>query len=95
MNILEEANKLTSKDRQKAYGHPYHDFNRTAIFWSEILKARVTAPQVALCMIAVKLSREVNAHKRDNLTDIAGYARTLEMVYEFGEHGNKNDESVV
>jgi hypothetical protein len=54
--------------------------NRTAKFWSEILGLPVTPEQVALCMIAVKMSREVNAHKRDNLVDIAGYARTLETV---------------
>jgi hypothetical protein len=31
-------------------------------------------------MVAVKLSREVNKHKRDNLTDAAGYAECASMV---------------
>jgi precorrin-4 methylase len=66
------------------YGHPIHDFTRTASMWSTILGVEVTAPQVAICMILVKVSRETHKHKRDNLVDIAGYARTLEMVYEHG-----------
>ncbi len=31
-------------------------------------------------MVGVKISREVNTHKRDNLVDAAGYLRTLEML---------------
>ena len=80
MNILEEANKLVHGDRQQDYGHPIHDFNRTAQMWSAILGKEVTAEQVALCMIAVKLSRLCNSYKRDSIVDIAGYAATLEMV---------------
>jgi len=35
---------------------------------------------VPLCMIAVKLARQAHRHKRDNLVDIAGYARTAAMI---------------
>jgi hypothetical protein len=31
-------------------------------------------------MIAVKLARQAHRHRRDNLVDIAGYARTAAMV---------------
>ena len=34
-------------------------------------------------MIAVKLSRETNAPRKDNRIDIAGYALTLDMVEEY------------
>lgn len=90
MNILEQANKLTSEDRQQDYGHPYHDFSRTAKLWTALLGKPITARQVGLCMIALKLSRQVNKPKRDNLIDIAGYARTTEMIDEF-ENDNPND----
>jgi hypothetical protein len=33
-------------------------------------------------MAAMKVSREVNKHKRDNLTDLAGYAECANMVAE-------------
>jgi hypothetical protein len=80
MNILEEANSLVHGDRQAAYGHPLDDFTRTAAMWAAILGHPVTAEQVGLCMCAVKISRQVNHPKRDNLVDLAGYAATVEMV---------------
>lgn len=48
--------------------------------WGAILGVEVTPVQVGLCMIALKISRECNMHKRDNLTDIAGYAETVNLV---------------
>jgi hypothetical protein len=35
---------------------------------------------VALMMVGAKLSREMHSPGRDNLVDIAGYARTVELV---------------
>jgi hypothetical protein len=64
------------------YGHPRADFERTAKIWEAITGRAFTAMEVALCMIGVKISRQVNSEKRDNIVDIAGYARTAEMVME-------------
>lgn len=80
--ILQEAQRLVHGDRQAAYGHPLDDFSRTAAMWAAILGHPVTAEQVGLCMIAVKVSRQCNAPKRDNMTDAAGYAATVQMVVE-------------
>ena len=80
LNILEEANELVNGDRQASYGHPIDDFTRTAKMWSAIIGHEVTAEQVGLCMCAVKLSRQCNRPKRDNLVDLAGYACTVDMV---------------
>ena len=41
---------------------------------------RIMPMDVPLCMIAVKLARQAHRHKRDNLVDIAGYARTASMI---------------
>lgn len=79
--ILEEAQRLVHGDRQNAYGHPYDDFSRTGRIWGAILGIEDVPPHlVALCLIGVKVSRETNAPKRDNRTDIAGYAETLDLV---------------
>ena len=84
--ILEEAQRLVCGDRNDDYGHPSKDFAKTAKIWSGILGpklvADITPRDVALCMIGVKLSREVNMHKRDNLVDICGYAQTVMMLEE-------------
>lgn len=82
MTILDEAARLTSEDRRKEYGHPNESFHRIAKFWSVVLGIDVTPDQVALCMITVKIAREMNGHKPDSLIDIAGYARTIEMMHE-------------
>jgi hypothetical protein len=66
------------------------DFGKTAKIWSAILNVDVTAEQVALCMIGVKISRLCNKYKEDSVIDIAGYARTLEMVHEYGKHPKEN-----
>jgi hypothetical protein len=89
VNILEEANGLVSTDRQRDYGHPLDDFARTAALWTAILGFPIEPEQVGLCMAAVKISRECNRHKRDNLVDLAGYARTVELIYEERARRNK------
>jgi hypothetical protein len=73
---------LVDGDRNEAYGHPLDDFSRTAQIWSAILGHDVTPEQVALCMVGLKLSREVHAPKPDNTIDAIGYLLTLQMVKE-------------
>jgi len=77
-HFSEDANKLV-EERGKKYGHPLENFTRIAGMWREILSVDITPEQVALCMIAVKISRECNVHSPDNMRDIAGYAQTLLM----------------
>ena len=79
-SILDEAGRLVNGPRNNDYGHPYDDFKRVAAMWSVILGHTVHIDKVALCMIAVKISRECNTHKRDNLVDISGYAACAEKV---------------
>lgn len=79
-SILMEAQRLVYGDRNEDYGHPLDDFTRTAKMWSAILGSSVSAEQVGLCMMAVKISRQCNVRKRDNMVDAAGYAATVQMV---------------
>jgi hypothetical protein len=73
-----EANRLVYGDRGETYGHPFDDFSKTAALWSVILGTTVTAEQVSMCMILLKLSRQMYQPKRDNQVDIAGYAECLQ-----------------
>lgn len=81
-NILQEADRITSGDRRKEYGSVKQSFGTIARLWSTVLGFQVTPMQVALCMIQLKVARQMNGHKRDSLVDIAGYARTAEMLEE-------------
>lgn len=74
-DILEEALRITKGDRQAQYGPPDQDFYRTAQLWSAIKGVDFEPREVAMFMIALKLSRETHQCKRDNWVDIAGYAR--------------------
>lgn len=78
--ILTEAQRLVYGPREADYGHPYNDYTKTAALWSAILETEVTAKEAALCMVAVKISREVHRPKRDNLVDIAGYAAVADRI---------------
>jgi 5'-nucleotidase len=81
--ITQEADRIVGGQRGEDYGHPRTDFTKTALIWQGITGRVFTPEEVGLCMIGVKLSREVNKHKRDNLVDIAGYAKTVQMVHEW------------
>jgi hypothetical protein len=87
---LQEAQRIVHGDRRIDYGHPMDDFARTSLIWQAILGIPVTPEQVALCMVGVKISREVNKPKRDNLVDMAGYAETLNMVHEERQRREQN-----
>src|SRR6266487_5221303 len=79
--ILDEAAELTSRDRQDVYGPPSRDFERIAGAWRSLFGWDVTAEQVALAMVIVKVSRlQTTPTHRDSVVDIAGYARCYEMT---------------
>jgi hypothetical protein len=81
MNILEEAAAVIEA-RQKAYGHPKDNYARLAKLWSVVFGHDVTERQVVLCHVLTKVAREINEPKRDNLVDMAGYPRVMEMLDE-------------
>lgn len=80
--VLQEAERLVGGDRNDSYDHPRTNFEKTAVVWSAILGIPVTAEQVGLCMIGLKLIRTAHKAKRDGLVDIAGYARCIERLQE-------------
>jgi len=88
INILQTADNLVNGDRQEDYGHPIEDFSRTAKLWSAVKGVEFTAEDVAMFMICVKISRQVNKPKEDNLVDLAGYAQTLQMVLDKRKENN-------
>ena len=81
--ILQEAQRLVHGNRGADYGHPIDDYTRTGRMWGAILGIGDIDPRICCLMMAVmKVSRECNKHKRDNLTDLAGYAECASMVAE-------------
>lgn len=83
-SVLVEAEGLVHGDRNASYGPPIEDFSRTAgmvtAMLAHKLKEPLTAEDVGLFMCCVKLSRQINKAKRDNLTDLAGYAECVQWI---------------
>ena len=79
-DIAAYAAELVNGDRQNEYGHPLDNLDRAARIWSVILDTDVTAEQVSLCMVGMKIARQVHKPKADTVVDIIGYALTLNMV---------------
>jgi hypothetical protein len=79
VSVLAEAQGLVHGDRNAAYGAPLDDFSRTAAMVSAMLahklKESITAEELGLIMCC---SRQIHKAKRDNLTDLAGYAECVQ-----------------
>lgn len=69
---------LQRKDKEhRGYGNPVESMKRAADIATSICGKPITAQDVVKVMMSVKLSREANAHKEDNLIDLAAYASIL------------------
>lgn len=85
-SVTQEAHRLVYGGRASDYGHPADDFAVIASFWSTILAVEVTAEDVPVMMVALKLARAMKANEdgtwhRDTWVDVAGYAQTAERLH--------------
>jgi len=84
--VLDTARGLITSDRAAQYGSAQANFSRAAA----ICKAQgidITGPQVCMVMVAMKLARESQHHKCDNLVDICGYLALYEECDELHADG--------
>jgi hypothetical protein len=78
-DVLQEAAALITGDRNAQYGSPKDDFGRSVGMWNSLgyrgPGGRELKPSdLSILLICVKLSRATWMNKRDNWTDIGGYA---------------------
>lgn len=86
-SILDEAKRITDSDRMSEYGHPKKSLSTIAKYWNVYLDRKgfslnLTPKDVSIMMILLKIARESNKSKRDNLVDISGYARLASIIEE-------------
>ena len=76
IDILEEASSIVSGARQDEYGKPEDSFEKISDYWSTYLKHPISAHDVSLMMILLKVARvpEGKEATHDTMVDIAGYA---------------------
>jgi len=89
VEALREAARIISSDRNKQYGAPENNFERTAQIWSVILGVPISNEDVAMMMVGLKMARYASksGYQPDTWIDIAGYAG---CGYEVGALDNKN-----
>jgi hypothetical protein len=84
--VLEEAKKCICHDRKDQYGNAEDAFQDIADVASVILRNKLKRPlsakDVAMFMVALKLVREQHQHKFDNLVDGAGYFALIARIME-------------
>jgi hypothetical protein len=80
--LCDEARRVIYGDREETYGHPSANLDRIAKIWSVIFGVDVTPEQVCWAMVGMKMAREVNAKKDDNIVDSFGYLMLIERVRE-------------
>jgi Domain of unknown function (DUF6378) len=73
--ILDEAKKIVTVDRNLEYGDPEDNFKDIADLWTAYLGWDVNSVDVAMMMILLKMTRlKQSPHKPDHYVDMAGYA---------------------
>ena len=86
--ILEEAAAIVDGDRERDYAHPSVNFERIRLLWIAYFKGKygvdlpLTQEDIPYLMIELKVARGMARRKRDTPMDIAGYARTIEKLWE-------------
>lgn len=90
-SILEEAEHITSRERNEDYGHPEDDFAKVVGMVNAAFKHKLSTPfeveDWPLIMNMVKIAREIHKPKRDNRVDGAGYWNTLQMIIDRKANG--------
>jgi len=86
-NVLHEADRLTAADRQNVYGPPHVDFVRACRLVNALLAEKLREPlvptDIPAVMRMIKEARLLHTpDHHDSLVDIAGYARTQQLIVE-------------
>ena len=72
--ILSEATRLVGTDRQKDYGDKVKNHNNISKLWSSYLDVPITAHDVAIMMVLLKIARtKLGAISKDTYIDMAAY----------------------
>ena len=90
--ILKKAKELITGDRNETHGDAYRNHAEIAEFWNIFLDkklqpmANISAEDVALMMVLMKISRNSQGKKSniDNFIDMCGYAAIAGEINDSG-----------
>jgi hypothetical protein len=80
MNILEKANEIVNlrlEEKERMYGDFHLSMEKTSSIASLLSNKNLTVNDCYNVLIALKLARQSNSHKEDNLLDAVAYIGSL------------------
>lgn len=80
MSILLEAHNLVferSEEKERQYGPMDKGMREAAQIASLLTRKHISARDMYMCMVALKLSREAYNHKDDNILDACAYLAAM------------------
>lgn len=85
-DIVLEAHRLITGERQGTYGHPYDDYSKVKRIFYALTGIELTIEQAILFMVSVKLARlrtnlEAGRLHHDTLVDTIGYLGCLNIAH--------------
>lgn len=84
--ILSEAKAVINGVRQDAYGNPENNFETIAELWTIYTGHAVTAHDVAIMMVLLKIARiKTGVGTKDSYVDAAGYIALANDMTIIGE----------
>lgn len=86
--VAHEALHLVGEDRNDQYGTPEENLGRIAKMWSAYTGVEITADDVALMMVLVKVSRSRASYLRDTSVDGVAYFLMYDHLAR-GDHGSE------
>ncbi len=73
-DFLKKAMEIVEGQRAIDYGDKTKNHENIAKLWSAFLDVEISAHDVAICMLLMKIARLKNAHTDDCYVDMAGYS---------------------
>ena len=84
---LDIATKIVTGQRQYDYGDKYQNHKNISDLWSSYLGRKISAHDVAICMLLVKVARLKHRPTTDCYIDMAGYAAIAGEINDRKEDG--------
>jgi len=75
-NILDECSRIAS-ERGESYWPVEENFKNIAAIHRENFGVEITPVEIAEVMISIKIARQKNKHKDDNIIDVINYFAIL------------------
>ena len=88
MNAIDLAKEIIYGDREETYGHPSKNLVAISQLWTIYLHQKygvnviVNAEDVCWMMNLLKMSRQMNKEKQDNIVDAIGYLALIDRLGE-------------